>query len=389
MPDRNDTSAQADGVVAAFLEHGRPFGLYLRNFTFEAYDVERPANEVDPRTLVTYMGGLSPVEDHLADGLGDDVVILAVANPSDDIVYRARFPRLRLPRGDWLEGVEWLVHAASFIVLDVEVLAPGVVEEIALIEGARRTDDTLVVLRRGEQPEPFEVALIKATGGQFPDHPRVDADSPAIAAFTSTVYADDDLIATPGLTTLLDRYHRQANGEVDDESQHRRADLTGGWAVQREAHGDLAGAIRAYRWTADQFLDLGDQAIAARTFMRMGACHLELGDPAAGLDAFRAAGEHSSESYFADVFLWMARAHHLAGDLDQAAQHALAALDRALPSHINDELRGDALELLARVYRDGGDRRSARKFERELKGHRRRAEEYERELERARRLLFG
>jgi tetratricopeptide (TPR) repeat protein len=375
----NQTDAQARAILQEFREAGEPFALYLRNFEAEAYDVPKPATELDPEErLFAYMGGLSSVEEKLAAAFTDKVTVVAVANPSDLLMSAPRFPRLELPNEDWIGVVEWLVQAASFIVFDLDSLAEGVSIELDVIAKHGRQEATVVVLPSAQPAHSMklEQELLRTMGGQLPAHQQVDRRDSKLGGFRRIAGEDEidfeDLSSSPLFWDLLAEYERQMQGEEDVESLRHRAHLVDAWGIRQLANED-AEALNSFATALGLFVEAEDPMGTAAVLMNIGRAYLDVGQYEDAMQAFRDSGsiskKYGDETGFRRAAVWVALAYYLARDLTTASEYLLGVLEMEREAG-ETEVLVDALDLLCRIYRESGDRDSARRCAEDLKAAR-------------------
>ncbi len=372
-----ETDAQARSIVGRFLEAGEPFVLYLRSFELEAYDLLKPSTPTDSqgRRVGYEAGGPSALERKLADSLDERIVVVAVANPSRTILSANRFPRLRLPDEDWLRVVEWLVRAASFVVVELYSLAPGVRMELQAIERSERRDDTVVVLTK-DTWDPVARAMLAGMGFQLPDYPKADRDSPALAGFSRVLQEDDirlgNLSACPELADLLTAHYRQLDGEATAQTRRRRAELTAMWGMLRIDQHDVDEGLRVLFQAVAGYHELGDRAGVAQVLKEIGEVYLESGQYDDAIQAFRDAGTLGSDHDFRYAACKVAIAHYLRGGHNTAVGYLVAARDQSQAAG-DHEIEVYALELLLDIYQRAGEQGSVRRVEEDLELARRSA----------------
>jgi tetratricopeptide (TPR) repeat protein len=376
--NRSDTRARA--TIQAFCHDGEPFVLFLRSFEQEAHDVPKPATEIDPkRRLFSYMGGVSGVENKLAKGLGDKVRVVGIANPSDLIVTVTPFPRLELFDRPWLDVAEWLVQASAFIVVDVDVLAPGVLAELDAIAKHHREQATVVVLPAQQEPRPSatlaEQELLRNMGGQLPAHEQPDSAHPRLAMMPRVIYEDEipgDLRSSPLFADLLAAYEQQQRREAepDAEALARRARLAKDWGLLQLAAGELAEAMDTFAAAVPLFSSTNDPLGQADVLVNIGKTYIEAGQYEDAAETFRISGvmskKYGDEAGFWSAATWIAIAYFLAGDLKGSAAYLLPYLDEIRAAG-ETELLAQALDVLCRTYRATGDKKSARRCEEDLR----------------------
>jgi hypothetical protein len=154
------THVEARRILADCYVSGRPFALYLRNFSREAMRssvMERVGPvRVDFATLATVYTSFQP--DHLQGKLVGALLpflpVVGIRNPQDLIPgfeqHDLRAPMLDIPESDWVEVLEQLVSSAHLIVAVCEHESLGIQLELETIRRLGRADSTVIVL-----PEPL------------------------------------------------------------------------------------------------------------------------------------------------------------------------------------------------------------------------------------------
>ena len=367
--DRRSDEAAA-GVVGGFIERGRPFSLYLRNFSLEAHKVVKPLTADDPeRRYWSYFGSSSTVEQRLGDVLQPAVRMIGIANPADPIEASVRFPRLEVVAPDWERIVGWLIEGASFIVFDLDSLAPGVAAELELVADLGRADDTVVVLppagRAGSRENPLVQGLLRQMGGVIRSDPTPVKSSPVIAGFSRVATEDeiqfDALAEDPRFGDLLARHERELRRR-DSWAQRRRARFLMTYGLWSHSAGDPDEALETYAQAEELFTKANDAAGYAEVLMNMGRAGLDLGLYEAAIDVFKQSGtvsqKYGDSAGYRSAVAWVGLAYFLNGDTGVAVQVLMKALELE-----NDEGRTqasiNALETLARIYETEGDRTSA------------------------------
>jgi tetratricopeptide (TPR) repeat protein len=387
---RTDTAARA--IVDDFIERGKPFALFLRTFTQESYDIHKPATTDDPeRRRVGIWGGVSDIEIALSNGLPDTVPMLAIANPFDLMSVDLRFPRLELSGGRWTDAVDGLIRAASFIVVVVDALAPGVVRELDAIVWNGRQNATVVILAKDRHQDIR--TLHEPLGFNFPKHPQTTTHDPRLAAFPRIVGEEESslerLRSSSLFADLLADHDARADRSADPDILRNRAALAHACAVYLLSVGrgehdaeDVEATSRfeeaaPLAWKAFRlYVEAEDQAGMARTLIDIGRCYLDARQYTDAIKAFRDSGTYyrarlRDERGFRRAAVWVGLAHHLSGD----RSGALGCLNAVLELERKAETGAvvDALELMARIYRDAGDIESARNCLMDLRAAKRRA----------------
>jgi tetratricopeptide (TPR) repeat protein len=358
-----ETDEQAREIVRRYVEDGAPFAVYLRSFELEAYDYLKPATEADPqaRLFGVETGGASGLEQRLA---GLPVTFVAVANPSRVVPGAVHIPRLRLPDRDWLTVVEWLVRAASFVVLELGALAPGVRQELDAIDRSKRRADTVIVLDETDR-FPLERRLLETMGATIPDHPRPDAET--LAGYPRVLQGDT--FDPTGMADLLAAYDRRTRGEASTETRALRAEFTAFWGLLRINEGAQDDGLRHLFGAVGQFGDLDDRPGIARVLKDIGETYLEAGQYEDAIAAYRDAGSLGSEHDFRYAMCKVAIAHYLAGEQNTAVGYLVAARDQSQQAG-DTEIHVYALELLLDIYERAGDAVAVRDITEELRAAR-------------------
>ncbi len=208
--DAANSQAEAAFIMQDYNATKRPFVLFLRSFEMEAYDYLTPEAAPGERKVISAVAGPSPVEQKLATALDGRLRALGVANPSQLLTYRGRFPRLQLPNEGWQAVVQNLVEHAAFIVMDCTSLAPGVLWELDTIRAAGKQNMAIIILPSSGEPDPGTATLPRAAeilGAVVVKHERPLKESPALSAFprvaTEDEIAFDKLETSPLFADLL------------------------------------------------------------------------------------------------------------------------------------------------------------------------------------------
>lgn len=361
----HETDEQAREIVRRFVEDGAPFALYLRSFELEAYDYLQPANETDPqaRRFGVETGGPTEIEQRLADL---PVTFIAVANPARIVPGAVSIPRLRLPDDGWLPFVEWLLRTASFVVLELGAVAPGVRQELDAIDRAERRTDTIVVVDDTD-PFPLERQLLAVMGAVIPDHPRPDTET--LTGYRGVVRADAFDPDGPEMAGLLTIYHQHTRGEASQDARALRAEFTAVWGLLRIDRGERNAGLQNLFGAVGQFNDLDDQDGVVRVLKEIGEAYLEAGQYEDAIAAFRDVGSLGSEHDFRYAMCKVAVGHYLAGDPNTAVGYLVAARDQSGEAG-DAEIYGYALELLLDIYEKAGDEEAVRDINAELRAAR-------------------
>ena len=239
------THEQACEILERCFRERTPFALYLRSFEPEAAEsvatLDEPAAAEKARRVrsavldgrspsaatagfvasrervLTRLGSPSVVDAYLADRLAAHLPVVAVLNPVATATPGGHVPRLELGHEDWALAVRLLISAAQLVVMECTVLAPGVREELDIIDNRRRAGRTVVVVPSAATARDLESsrnigALVSATGAE--PAPLATAGAPELAAFERRI-ADDELLAgdpaqLPAFAGLLpNTRHRQ------------------------------------------------------------------------------------------------------------------------------------------------------------------------------------
>jgi tetratricopeptide (TPR) repeat protein len=120
-------------------------------------------------------------------------MMLAVANPSQLLTYRAHIPRLQLPNEGWQQVVENLVQHAHLIVMDCDTLAPGVVWELDTIAALDRADKTILILPTpgAEANDDTMQTVAEIFGAVVHRRPPVTKDDPRLAGHRRVAYESE------------------------------------------------------------------------------------------------------------------------------------------------------------------------------------------------------
>jgi tetratricopeptide (TPR) repeat protein len=366
------THEQARAIVRAFCEEGAPFALYLRAFQEEAYDFPLPASERDPKDrLIGYAGGTSrsTLETKLASAFDGHVAAITAYNPSNLVLSNLGFPRLELDSESWEGEIDWLMQAASFIVFELDVLAPGVFLELELLASHRREDSTVVVLP-AKDAEQTLVDLIYSLharmGAVVPDYETPDEEHPAIQRFARVVREDElpsDVLRSPLFADLVAAHHAR-RGLSDPASLVERGHLVNAWGALRLAAEETDEAQESFVAALRLFNDAHDDRGLAAVLMNVGHMYLEVGQHDDAISAFRDSGTVSKrandEAGFRQAVAWVGLSHYLAGDPETAAHYLLKAVELERDAGETGSLTLiEALDGLRRIYEDSGDLESA------------------------------
>lgn len=386
----NRTDAQARAIVREFIESGKPFVLFLRSFSQESYDVIKPETPNDPqRRRFGIWQGVSDIEERLSRGFGQKVAVLAIANPYDLMMKDLQFPRLELFGGRWTEAVDGLVRAASFIVLNVETLAPGISIELHAIRRHGRQKATVIILVK-ERDQTVR-HLHEAMGAEFPKHEWPNRNSARFAGLPRISLEDEipfhSLQSSPLFADLLADYDVQARTPADPNVLRNRAFLANAWGVyllsvdrvdEAVASSDhLNEAARVFWKALRLYVEARDTAGMADTLINIGRSYLDARQYADAIQAFRDSGTYyrarlRDERGFRGAVVWVALAHLLSGDRETALGYLfnLLKLERRRETGVSV----DALDLMCKIYRDAGDLESAKRCLADLRAAERRAE---------------
>ena len=191
----------AQSVVKAYVEHGSPFALFLRNFNLEALELVTKTRTGDLCPIVAWRGDTS-LEKQLAAVSAKSIRMIGVAN-SADLKPRSDgnvLPMLCLSQEDWVLFVSALINVAAFIVLDIDRLNPGVVAELELIIQQNRETDTLVVLPSRTAIDDSLPSFVPVAISAFDQSPISDPMGPQpslkkgkaqLATFPHVLYEDE------------------------------------------------------------------------------------------------------------------------------------------------------------------------------------------------------
>ncbi len=261
------TDRQARDIIRSFLSEGEPFALYLRSFREEATDAYLPHPDLDPtERIFTVVGGPSTLEQSLAEALEGRARVITTRNPSAYLLFRLllhdghSFPRLELAEPNWTRTMAWLIEAASFIVFEVDFLAPGVVQELDLVQALGREQSTVIVVPSPDAPDfdLFFKTVVTRGGGTLPNYEIPDAHSPALSRFSWVIREDhccSDLRSWQPFAQLLSAYDSMIDSELDTDMLRRLGELASKWGVNR--HEDYVAANEALATTAISTLDAG------------------------------------------------------------------------------------------------------------------------------------
>jgi hypothetical protein len=362
---------RASGIVAGYLDRSRPFSLYLRNFAIEAHKVLKPPNARDPqRRYWSYFGGRSSVEERLGDAFDPAIRMIGVANPADPVESGVRFPRLEVVAPDWEGIIGWLIQGASFIVFDLDALAPGVSRELKLIIEQGRAEDTVVILpgagKAGSREDPLVHGMLRRMGGIIRSDPAPVRNSPMLAPFPRVATEDeirfDALAMDPRFGYLLARLERELGGKLDAAALRRRARFIMTWGLWSHATDDPGEALERYEKAEKLFTKAKDAAGYAELLMHMGRAGLDLGLYQAAIDVFKRSGsvsqKYGDKAGYRGAVAWVGLAFYLNGDRAVAVQVLMKALELEAREG-RTQVSIEALETLGRIYGEEGDRTSA------------------------------
>jgi tetratricopeptide (TPR) repeat protein len=365
------THDYATGIVAGYVERGRPFSLYLRNFGVEAHKVVKPSDARDPQTRNwSYFGGRSRLEERLGDAFQPAIRMIGVANPADPVESGVRFPRLDVVAPDWERIVGWLIQGASFIVFDLDTLAPGVSRELNLIAEQGRAGDTAVVLpgagKAGSRENPYVQGILRRMGGIIRSDPAQVRNTAMLATFRRVATEDEirfDALATdPRFGELLARHERELARKRDAAALRRRARFIMTLGLWDHASDEPGRAIEEYLKAEKLFAKAKDPAGQAELLMHMGRARLDLDLYEQAIGLFKKSGtmskKYGDKAGFRGAVLWVGIAHYVSGDPATSAHYLVAALKRENLEG-RTEVSVEALRLLERIYREAGHRRSA------------------------------
>lgn len=381
----NRTDVQARGIVHRFIDEGAPFVLYLRNFAQEAYDVIKLETPNDPDRRRFGVLGSSSVENGLSRTF-QHLPVLAIANPRDVMMSGVRFPRLELFGGRWTEAIDGLVRAASFIVFVLEAEAPGVSKELRAVSQHHRQNATVIVIVR----ESHDLArpLLEAMGAKSPTHGPIGRDNELFAGFPRIVAQDEigeEAQRSAVFADLLVEFDARTRGPDTLDVIRDRAFLGNAWGLywlsaageqELTRHECIDEAMRVLSKALNLYAKIRDIAGMATTLINIGRAYLFAEQYADAIAAFRDSGTYfrsrlHDERNFGEAVVWVALAYHQSGD----PKTALGYLFNLLESEKENEtgVAVDALDLMARIYRDLGDDESARNCLVDLRTARRRA----------------
>jgi hypothetical protein len=205
---------KAARILLECREQSRPFALLLRNFDLEAYQQTGPATirKRAIRERIRFnLSNQGNVETRLASALRGRLPILGIANPSvHRSDYRHAVPKISLPFDRWQEALHGLVQDASFIVVDLDRLSPGVSFELQTILQHNKQQRTVIVLSdpsREPETDPATYKLQTLYGVDSARPEPLDLSGPELSQFPRVIREAEvpfaDLDGSPLFVDLL------------------------------------------------------------------------------------------------------------------------------------------------------------------------------------------
>jgi tetratricopeptide (TPR) repeat protein len=282
----------------------------------------------------------------------------------------ALFPRLELPNELWRAVLLELVSGASFIVMSVEDLSPGVLNELQTIGWLGQQHYTLVVLATSEK-DPLQEGITRFYGVAGKASQSRDEIRERLAAFPMIINEEempfDDLRRAPEWAALLDRFdfirlltpeQRHARLNIQSLNLHLQESLQRG-----SLDGDLIAQLREGLTTHGTALE---PALLLSVHSQLGVAYAQMQEYETAISLLAVARELSRQagnSVQEGLFLRdVADCYRASGKPSEAIASYLEALPH-LMSAKNPDAFIDALRKLAGAYADTQDfKRAAQRF---------------------------
>ena len=202
-------AAESHGKAAKVLERywmeHEPFGLFLRNFASEAWDVALPTEVSAFPIRGGYAVSIEWVEQGILAAVGSQLPIISIINPSPITMSHRTIPKLELRNEIWEIAVKILIRSAAVIMLKLDQLTQGVVTEMqAILDEGRQASTVVIVAASMKDHE----VVTKLRGAQLAG--GVDPNDRAIPRFA--VVIDDSELSPEGgepLAVIADLLKRQ------------------------------------------------------------------------------------------------------------------------------------------------------------------------------------
>jgi tetratricopeptide (TPR) repeat protein len=223
---RSASHGQASAILRRYLFEGEPFGLFLRSFGLEN-EVRIGADVIGTpaRMALLRVGGdaeaAGEIERQVATAFQDRLQFFAVGHnvPLALSQYAHHLPKLEVPNEIWQPVLEELASAAEIIITHVELLSPGVVEELRAIRRLGKDTRTIVVLSTPSDSTLTTRGFVQIAYNAGAAGPLASADHGEIRPFPWIVHAAE-LTAHPlkewdlvhGLLVRIDAIRQQDPG---------------------------------------------------------------------------------------------------------------------------------------------------------------------------------
>jgi tetratricopeptide (TPR) repeat protein len=191
----NAAAAESHEKAAKVLERywvaQEPFGLFLRNFASEAWDVALPSEGSDFPIRGGYAVPIERVEQGILAAVGSQLPIISIINPSPVTMSERTIPKLELRNEIWEIAVKTLIRSAAVILLKLDQLTQGVLTEVqAILDEGRQASTVVIVATSMKDHE----VVAKLRGAQLAG--GADPHDPAIPRFA--VVIDDSELPSEG-----------------------------------------------------------------------------------------------------------------------------------------------------------------------------------------------
>lgn len=229
---------QALAILREFYADGSPFCLYLKNFDKEASFNLIETGDAD-RLVDIVVWGDPPGEPLFATTLATRLPMIGVVNIENlrpRISARA-LPALRVTESTWPSVVHALIHLASFIIVDIDAITPGVELELDMVVSQNKHDSCAVILtprKSASSPHSLmHVALAAFHPSHTPPAELLDVDKSAtqLSAFKNVFWLNEIHAGTlehlPGLQELIDDVQGRRRGQTSTDDSTPASEESG------------------------------------------------------------------------------------------------------------------------------------------------------------------